>query len=71
MFFISFAQIDCYNEDTVPFQNHSTKERKVSKLNEHTAQSPLLMEEPSGFYNQQKIRDSFSFIVLTIENIFY
>ena len=65
-----FAQIDCYNEDIAPFPELLDQEWKVSKLNEHTAQSPLLTEEPSGFYNQQKIRDSFSFIVLTIENIY-
>ena len=58
------------NAYNAPFQNYLTKEWKVSQLNEHTAQSPLLTEEPSGFYNQQKIRDSFSFIVLTIENIY-
>ena len=55
MIYTSFVQINCYNEDIAPFQNYLTKEWKVSKLNEHTAQSPLLTEEPSGFYNQQKI----------------
>ena len=50
--FIFLAQICCYNEDIAPFQNYLTKEWKVSKLNEHTAQSPLLTEEPSGFFTQ-------------------
>ena len=40
-----------------------------SKANRYTAyQSPLLTEEPSGFYNLQNIR--VSFIILTIENIY-
>ena len=53
-----FAQF-CSIEDIAPFQNYLTKEWKVSQLNEHTAQSPLLTEESSGFYNQQRIRDLF------------
>ena len=44
------------NMDNAPFQTYLTKEWKESKANRYTAyQSPLLTEEPSGFYNQQKI----------------
>ena len=50
--FYIFAQIDCYNEDIAPFPELLDQEWKVSELNEHTAQSPLLTEEPSGFFIQ-------------------
>ena len=39
-------------EDNAPFQNDLTKEWKVSKASRYTAQSPLLTEEPSGFFTQ-------------------
>ena len=39
--------------ENAPFQNDLTKEWKVFKANRYTAdQSPLLMEQPSGFFNQ-------------------
>ena len=54
MIYTSFAP-DRLNEDIAPFPELLDQEWKVSKLNEHTAQSPLLTEEPSSFYNQQNI----------------
>ena len=48
------------NEDIAPFPELLDQGVEgVPADEEHTAQSPLLTEEPSGFYNQQKIRDSF------------
>ena len=38
--------------DNAPFQNDLTKEWKVSQASRYTAQSPLLTEEPSGFFTQ-------------------
>ena len=62
--FILFAQIACHdNEDNAPFQNNLTKEWKVSKASRYTAyQSPLLTEEPSGFYYLTQTEDA-SFIL--------
>ena len=56
---------DCHdNEDNAPFQNDLTKEWKVSKASRYTAyQSPLLTEEPSGFYYLTNRRCEFYFIV--------
>ena len=53
MIYTSFAP-DRLNEDS-PFPDLLDQEWKVSELNEHTAQCHLLMEDPSGSYNLQKI----------------
>ena len=49
--------------ENAPFQNDLTKEWKVFKASRYTAQSPLLMEEPSGFYYLTNRRFEFYFIV--------
>ena len=55
---------DCHNnEDNAQYQNDLTKEWKVSKASRYTAQSPLLTEEPSGFYYLTNRRCEFYFIV--------